>query len=237
MASGGGDRQSSGTGSKQGSTKKKSSGSVKSEALSARRNDETWLDPPTAFGDAVPVINMRYNLHSLGDVDTVRLTALVKFQITCYWTDNRLMDWTDIHLPPKLWTPRFVVTNAKEISYEYKQPSAFKGRVKMPLLVTALVDNPMELTSFPFDMDDISVNLLTGIFYRAMDGSFEGATRTGKMFSVAPVYEDGTEGRWIGQCTVCAAVLCVVIGKRPGRPLCRTLPTRRTDVRARTCTC
>ena len=61
------------------------------------------------------------------------------------------------------------------------------GRVHMRQNIQGKLDNPMSLTSFPFDADAVSIKLWSGIQYRTADGTHAGQQPRGPLYTVRPV--------------------------------------------------
>lgn len=62
---------------------------------------------------SLPMVDLRFCLLKVSSVDTVAGTAFVKIQTISYWTDPRLIGWSeDRMLPPALWGPRMWLHNA-----------------------------------------------------------------------------------------------------------------------------
>jgi hypothetical protein len=100
-----------------------------------------------------------------------------------------------------MWTPRFVWANAVKVEdINIASPLLLDrstGRVKLTIKKSGVVENPMRLKAFPFDIDDIEIKLETGVCYRSADGSRVAAVIAGRQFIVRKIQEEG-EGRWIG---------------------------------------
>jgi hypothetical protein len=128
----------------------------------------------------------------LASVDTVEGSATVAFYLVFYWTDTRLIDWPNRdHLPPKLWTPYVVWRNYLEKADDvFDNPNLSDpatGRVHMRQNIRGKLDNPMSLTSFPFDADSVSIKLWSGIQYRTADGNNAGQQPRGPLYTIRPV--------------------------------------------------
>jgi hypothetical protein len=115
--------------------------------------DETgyWIQPPPAAkGGSLPMVDLRFCLLKVSSVDTVAGTAFVKIQTISYWTDPRLIGWSeDRMLPPALWGPRMWLHNAlgdmqaEDDEFALIDPTG--GRVKRVRIFAGTVDNPMDL--------------------------------------------------------------------------------------------
>ena len=78
----------------------------------ATGDEEQWIQPPLGENGAPVLVDLRFNLYMLKDVDTVAGTAFVKLGTSCYWTDPRLAGWPDNKpLPASLWGPKLSMTN------------------------------------------------------------------------------------------------------------------------------
>ena len=136
--------------------------------------------------------------HSLSHSLSLSHTCHTHTQITIiyYWTDDRMKNQDAV--PKQLWAPRFAWANAWEIKEctcaEPILAEKASGRMKMWTVFTGTVDNPMHLEAFPFDVDDIMFEFITGTLFRL--GEADKEAPTGKLFEARPIREQG-EGNWI----------------------------------------
>jgi len=125
-----------------------------------------WVQPPcgTTPGDPVQIA-FRVKLKRVNSVDTKAGTAFVKFDINYVWTDSRLAGWPKgVELPPWLWGPLWHVANHnsdwQEVQSAFQLEDRQSGRLRRTMKYSGVVDNPMNLRDFPFDLDSIDI-----IFY------------------------------------------------------------------------
>jgi hypothetical protein len=162
-----------------------------------------WMQPPpNPVADGQPIwVDCRFNLWKVGAVDTVAGTAFVSIQVMCYWTDPRLASWPErAELPARLWGPKLRLGNAlgdlQEADKGFELTGPATGRMKRAYLFTGTVDNPMDLRSFPFDMDKIEVDFATYSDYLTYDGERSGSMAKGKSYRLRQIREPG-EGNWL----------------------------------------
>lgn len=121
-----------------------------------------------------------------------------QFYIIQYWTDPRLVGYTDPALPAKLWGPKMDIDNAVEYSETHAvfvlvNPST--GRLKRVRFVEGTFNNPMDLTTFPFDFDTLEASFKTTSTWLTNDESAGGEDAFGKTYRVRPVADDvGAKG-------------------------------------------
>ena len=168
-----------------------------------REETDLWVKPPIS-PDGEPIwVDVRFNLLSLSEIDTVAATASVGIAAIYYWTDSRLEGWPeDEELPPSLWGPCFYVSNAKQRNSDKPYQEMFalvnadSGRLKRTLTYSTTVDNPMQLQDFPFDLDWIDVNFKTYSNFMTYDRERHGQVPKGKTYRVRQIQEEG-EGKWL----------------------------------------
>ena len=116
--------------------------------------------PPTGPDGALLHVDFRVTVFHIGKVDTREQTSLVRMGIVLYWTDPRMVGWTSPILPPTLWGPELWLRNAMGgVSVELEQFVVFnaeEGRLKRVLNYEATIITPMNLESFPFDLQCLS---------------------------------------------------------------------------------
>ena len=57
------------------------------------------------------------------------------------------------------------------------------------------VDNPMDLGQFPFDLDTVDLNFMTGSHWQSLDGKRHGSMAKSRSYRLRRINEPG-EGRW-----------------------------------------
>ena len=116
--------------------------------------------PPTGPDGALLHVDFRITIFHIGKVDTREQTSLVRMGIVLYWTDPRMVGWSSPILPPTLWGPELWLRNAMGgVSVELEQFVVFnaeEGRLKRVLNYEATIITPMNLESFPFDLQCLS---------------------------------------------------------------------------------
>ena len=116
--------------------------------------------PPTGPDGALLHVDFRITVFHIGKVDTREQTSLVRMGIVLYWTDPRMVGWSSPILPPTLWGPELWLRNAMGgVSVELEQFVVFnaeEGRLKRVLNYEATIITPMNLESFPFDLQCLS---------------------------------------------------------------------------------
>jgi hypothetical protein len=169
-------------------------------------DDEYWAQPSSKDeiddrGAVLLPVDLKMWLDKVNAVDTVAGTAFVTIMTTMYWTDKRLVGWPEsATLPAKLWGPTLGIKNAlgdmqeKSVTFVLVDPET--GRLKRTHIYTGSVDNPMDLRSFPFDMDTIEVKFVTLSNWLTLDGERYGTLPKGKSYQLRQVQESG-EGHWL----------------------------------------
>jgi hypothetical protein len=70
-----------------------------------------WTQPPPAPDtDGVVDVEFHVLIWKVGPVDTVTGCAEISISVQYEWSDPRMVGWSD-ELPPKLWGPRFYLSN------------------------------------------------------------------------------------------------------------------------------
>ena len=117
--------------------------------------------PPTGPDGALLHVDFRITVFHIGKVDTREQTSLVRMGIVLYWTDPRMVGWSSPILPPTLWGPELWLRNAMGgVSVELEQFVVFnaeEGRLKRVLNYEATIITPMNMESFPFDLQCLSL--------------------------------------------------------------------------------
>jgi hypothetical protein len=71
-----------------------------------------WIQPPPApeSEDGCIDVETHVLVWKIGPIDTVAGSCEISISILFEWTDPRMVGWSD-ELPPKLWGPRFYLSN------------------------------------------------------------------------------------------------------------------------------
>lgn len=142
---------------------------------------------------------MRWNIIMISNVDTVKGAADINVVVIMYWNDSRLIGWEG-DLPIKLWTPRVTWENPLLVTVDRFDTPILSdpktGRLKLMQTIGGIVSNPMQLESFPFDLDDIIMSFESGYMFRAADNSTVAAVTEGHLYTVRKIRKSG-EGKWI----------------------------------------
>ena len=162
--------------------------------------DVNWLDPPTGPDGEVLIVDVRVNALKISEIDTVYGRAGVNVAIIFYWDDPRLADWEGVALPDTLWGPKFKLINAlpdmMEIDDDFMTTSVGSTRLKRVWRYMGTVDNPMDLREFPFDLDTVDLNFMTGSHWQSKDGKRHGSMANSRSYRLRRVH-DPAEGRWL----------------------------------------
>jgi len=160
-----------------------------------------WGSPPRTKDGKPVMVDMRMNLVNLTEVDTIRGTCFAKIHIMYYWTDERMIGWSALQLPAKLWGPRLWVTNARpemeEANLEFVMVDKQAGRLKRGRSYTGVFDDLQDLTDFPFDINDVELKWLTWCNWMTYDETHKGTHPTGVSYRLRPVVPGAGEGNWI----------------------------------------
>jgi hypothetical protein len=155
-----------------------------------------WIHNP----QKVPLVDIRINLIRITKVDTVNECAHVSLQVIFYWNDERLVDYKQTLLPPKLWCPGVYplnfIGNHREKVVEVQIVHDATGRLKKIFQFDGMVDSKMDLTHFPLDFQEIGIFLEVDGPWRTLDGTVQQFEREGRAYRARPVKEAG-EGKWI----------------------------------------
>lgn len=158
---------------------------------------EYYVSPPICSETGViPTINFRLMVHRISDIDTKNLTAGVKIGIVMYWTDVRLKGWKRFLLPGNLWGPELYLMNAVTSEPEYEQFvlfSAEEGRLKRIINYDSVVQAPMDLKQFPFDIQEVGAHFVNISHWRTLNQEQYGSSPSAQLYKLAPV-ERGDEG-------------------------------------------
>jgi hypothetical protein len=169
------------------------------EQQHATDDDEYWILPPPGEDGAPVWVELSFVLNRVSAVDTVTGTAFFKVYVVFHWTDPRLVGWpAGKPLPPQLWGPRLFLVNAlgdlEEVDGAgFTLVDASTGRLKRGRNYSGSVDNPMELRTFPFDMDNIKLDFLTASDFESLNGERTGSS-DGKTYRLRRISDPGDIG-------------------------------------------
>ena len=183
---------------------------------------ENWWQPSIADQfTAAPVdtdghpivVDFRVVLFNVSNVDTKDLTAQVHLGVVFYWTDSRLVGWKHPILPPTLWGPEMqmrgtVGPETKPVDEQFVLADASEGRLKRIVHYRGSIELNMELKAFPFDVQQLRIQLETISHWRQLDGTRRGSLPRGYSYIVQPVsraeegqllwlHWDGTIFEWL----------------------------------------
>lgn len=159
-------------------------------------HSEAWLEAPKGPNGTMLEVGFRIGWERISEVSTVQSTCWINIAITYYWTDPRLVGWKG-DLPPLTWGPELVLTNKcgkdMDVFDEVFALTNGNGRIKRGVVYQGTIVNTMDLTSFPFDTDEIELDLHTSSHYRCLDSSRKNMLTTGKTYDLYPI-SDPNEG-------------------------------------------
>jgi hypothetical protein len=168
-------------------------------------DDVDWrAPPPPAEGGEIPVVNMRWTVSKLQDIDTVNSSACIDITITFYWTDPRVRGLDD--LPHDLWGPCvYLRSNCNAVGQEFNseiQPAKIRDqhscRLQRRQTFEGIIHNIMDLNDFPFDTDKIKVAFYTASHWQGHPSGepIARGSSTSRAYALRPV-EEG-KGEWVG---------------------------------------
>lgn len=147
--------------------------------------------PPTGPDGALLEVDFRMTVFHVGKVDTREQTSFVRMGIVMYWIDPRMEGWSSPILPPTLWGPELWLRNAMGgVSIEYEQFVVFnveEGRMKRILNYEATIITPMNLLTFPFDVQHLSPEWVSISHWRQLDGGRFGSLPLGQSYQLVPI--------------------------------------------------
>ena len=162
--------------------------------LTSEQKEELTHPPRDADGGLITV-NYRLTVFHLGCVDTREQTASIRMGVVLYWTDPRMIGWTSPILPPTLWGPELFLKNAiggADLEYEqFVVTDKKEGRMKRIINYEATIMVPMELRTFPFDMQSIAPEWVSISHWRQLDQNRYGSLPHGQSYRLAPVDRAG----------------------------------------------
>ena len=173
------------------------------------RDSEEWIHPPKLLDEkGLPtgeplMVDVRFAIFKMEEVDTKTLSASIKIALVWYWNDPRLAGWDeDVDLPDKLWGPHCLLVNSRlELTSEQTQfelVDAKTGRLKRGRMFHGPIDNDMNLADFPFDTDDVTVHWESVSHWMSKDGERTGSLAKGQSYQLYPIDETKGEGKLVG---------------------------------------
>ena len=159
---------------------------------------EDLVLPPPAVG---PIeVNYRLILFDIGKVETREQMATIRLGIALYWTDARMVGYEHPILPPTLWGPELLLRNAMGgVSMDYEQfvvLDSADGSMKRIINYEATVNMPMDLHTFPFDVQTLQCEWVSISHWRQLDGSRFGSLPKGQSYILKPVWRQ-TQGQFL----------------------------------------
>jgi len=149
-----------------------------------------WTNAPTS-SDGKPInVGFRIGVERISEIITSECSAVIRVAVTFYWTDPRLVGWNvTSRLPPNLWGPIFVLVNQYGTDLNvfdevFALVDRATGRMKRGVVYLGKIENPMDLTNFPFDMDTLDFNFHTTSHWKCLDGSQENMDAFGRTYNV-----------------------------------------------------
>eukprot|EP00966_Prymnesium_polylepis_P038540 894576-Prymnesium_polylepis.1 len=134
--------------------------------------------PPSAAGQLLPdfstapylsqptplFVHVNFLFDGLGHVDTVNMTARVKFMMTMAWNDERAKGLDDLPSLDTAWAPEARLLNSVgDMICRYSGVNvkdAIEGTLARNQWFEGTISNFMNLRDFPMDLDDIVINLI-----------------------------------------------------------------------------
>jgi len=164
-------------------------------ALAVSISEDELMRPPPGPNGEMLVVNVRFAVFSIKQLDTAALSAGLKIAVVWYWTDPRMIGWDmDTPVPDKLWGPDMFIVNrqpgdwtSEQTQFELADPKT--GRMKRAIVHAGVLDNDMALADFPFDYDDVQMHMETISHWSTYDQSRMGARTSGQSYSVRQVTE------------------------------------------------
>jgi len=168
----------------------------------AASSDDEWMKPPPGVDGAPLVVDTRFAVFKLSNIDTAQLSCRIKIAILWYWTDPRLIGWDfERPLPDKLWGPHCLIVNSTpdftDAQTQFELCDETTGRIKRGRMFQGTIDNPMDLHDFPFDVDDVKLICESVSHWMCKDGSTYGSMARGQSYSLRHICMPG-EGKLVG---------------------------------------
>ena len=116
-------------------------------------DSDEWLTPPVGADDSPCVVDMRFAVFKVDDIESKTLSANIKIAAVWYWTDPRLVGWKD-PLPKLLWGPQVSCVNSRvnfhEKQCQFELVDGATGRLKRGHMFHGQIDNDMDLRKSAF---------------------------------------------------------------------------------------
>lgn len=124
-------------------------------------------------------VKVQLNIHRVGEIDSVKGTAMVKLELSLFWEDRRFANTAvkskhQARVPGDLWGP-YLRLDGKSNDLVMDQVlfvHAGSGHMMRTVLYEGTITNPMDLDGFPFDVDDIEIVFLETDNWSPKDFSF-----------------------------------------------------------------
>jgi len=164
----------------------------------------SYSDPPKPVGDdGVLFVDFRVNGYRLANIDTKEGTAYIELCIVFYWTDVRMEGWKQKVLPPDLWGPLLAVENKRGTintrQFTFDLVDAATGRMKRGLEFTGCIDNVVDISLFPFDIDRVTCEFFSASSWMSYDQTMTSQVPNGQTYQLREVREQG-EGDFFCLC-------------------------------------
>lgn len=155
-------------------------------------------EPPTDDKGREVFVDFRLTVFNVSNVDTRAQTAAIKVGCVFYWTDRRMIGHRSSIIPPTLWGPTLYLLNAvggvREELEQFAVLDAAEGRLKRIVNYDTVVNVPMDLRHFPFDVQRVVVKFVSISHWRQADGTRHGSLPTSRSYVLRPVSRIG-EGK------------------------------------------
>ena len=146
-------------------------------------------------------IDYRYCIEQINNVDTISSRANIKIAVCFYWTDSRMIGYTGQNLPEDIWGPWFACYQSTPDLNQYSRAFALVdpavGRLKRTVCLEGDIINSMNVRKFPYDLDDITLDMWTASSYRTNDGSLSSTLAKGRNYDLREMSPKLGEGKWI----------------------------------------
>lgn len=148
----------------QGSLATKLMGAAKQTILNSVKELALPL-PPVLPGGKPIVVDFRLSVDRVWGINTKDLSASIRFSVVFFWNDPRMAGFDSPLLPQDLWGPELVVKNSigpvTQDCELFMVSNVADGRVKRIMNYESRVAMPMNLKEFPFDVQALTVEMIS----------------------------------------------------------------------------